>query len=247
MWKYLPLTFKNLLRNRRRSILTILSLTVSLFLVGVLLSIYAAFLQQEVSEEQALRLVTRHRVSLTQALPEYYGSRIRQIDGVKEICPRSWFGGTYKDRKRENQFARFAVEPETIFKGKSGESRGQESRKVGKVGDRLRLFVLKAGSGGLLGTPRAFRVQFASEGSLQSLDERVAAQRTTARRRLPQFGHLRRFFVSARSQHLPPVPARTHWESRESRGQATTFCAKGKSGKVVESRGKSGTGYDFLC
>ena len=116
MWKYLPLTFKNLLRNRRRSILTILSLTVSLFLVGVLLSIYAAFFQQEVSEEQALRLVTRHRVSLTQALPEYYGSRIRQINGVKEICPRSWFGGTYKDKKRENQFARFAVDPETIFK-----------------------------------------------------------------------------------------------------------------------------------
>ena len=116
MWKYIPLTFKNLLRNRRRSILTILSLTVSLFLVGVLLSIYAAFFQREVSEEQALRLVTRHRVSLTQALPEYYGERIRQIDGVKEICPRSWFGGTYKDRKRENQFARFAVDPETIFK-----------------------------------------------------------------------------------------------------------------------------------
>ena len=116
MWKYLPLTFKNLLRNRRRSILTILSLTVSLFLVGVLLSIYAAFFQREVSEEQALRLVTRHRVSLTQALPEYYGSRIRQIDGVKEICPRSWFGGTYKDQKRENQFARFAVDPEAIFK-----------------------------------------------------------------------------------------------------------------------------------
>ncbi len=86
MWKYIPLTFKNLLRNRRRSVLTILSVTVSLFLVGVLLSIYAAFFQQEVSEEQALRLVTRHRVSLTQALPEYYGERIRQIDGVKEMA-----------------------------------------------------------------------------------------------------------------------------------------------------------------
>ena len=116
MWKYIPLTFKNLLRNRRRSVLTILSVTVSLFLVGVLLSIYAAFFQQEVSEEQALRLVTRHRVSLTQALPEYYGERIRQIDGVKEICPSSWFGGTYKDKKPENQFARFAVDPERIFK-----------------------------------------------------------------------------------------------------------------------------------
>ena len=115
MWKYLPLTFKNLLRNRRRSVLTILSVTVSLFLVGVLLSIYAAFFQREVSEEQALRLVTRHRVSLTQALPEYYGERIRQIDGVKEISPSSWFGGTYKDKKRENQFARFAVDPETVF------------------------------------------------------------------------------------------------------------------------------------
>ena len=115
MWKYLPLTFKNLLRNRRRSILTILSLTVSLFLVGVLLSIYAAFFQREVSEEQALRLVTRHRVSLTQQLPEYYGNRIREIEGVEEICSRSWFGGKYIDDKPEHRFARFAVEPEAIF------------------------------------------------------------------------------------------------------------------------------------
>ncbi len=116
MWKYVPLTFKNLLRNRRRTILTVLSVTISLFLLGVLLSAYAAFYHRDTSPDSALRLITRHRVSLTQALPEYYGERIRKIAGVEEVCIQNWFGGTYIDNRPEHMFPRFAVEPEKIFK-----------------------------------------------------------------------------------------------------------------------------------
>ena len=58
-------------------------MTVSLFLLGILLSVYAAFYQRESYDEQALRLVTRHRVSFLVALPEYYGERIRAVEGVE--------------------------------------------------------------------------------------------------------------------------------------------------------------------
>ena len=116
MWKYIPFTFKNLLRNRRRTILTVLSAAVSLFLLGVLLSVYATFFLREASEEQALRLVTRHRVSLTQLLPEFYGERIRKVEGVQEVSVQSWFGGIYIDDRPENMFPRFAMEPDKVFK-----------------------------------------------------------------------------------------------------------------------------------
>ena len=42
MFRSLPLVFKISLRNRRRSILTISSIAVSLYLLGVLLSMYHA-------------------------------------------------------------------------------------------------------------------------------------------------------------------------------------------------------------
>ena len=116
MLKYLPFAFKNILRNRRRTILTVLSVTVSLFLLGVLLAVYSAFYARETSDVQALRLVTRNKVSLAMVLPEYYGDRIRQIDGVEEVGIANWFGGTYIDNRPEHMFARFAVDPERIFR-----------------------------------------------------------------------------------------------------------------------------------
>ena len=116
MLRFVPLTFKNLLRNRRRTILTVASITMSLLLVGVLLSVYAAFYFRVGPEEEALRLIVRHRVSLAMELPQYYESRIRDVDGLETMTKFSWFGGKYKDNRPEEFFARFAVDPEQIFK-----------------------------------------------------------------------------------------------------------------------------------
>jgi putative ABC transport system permease protein len=115
MWKYVPFAFKNSLRNKRRTLLTIASISVSLFLLGMLVAVYHAFYYREAPPEQALRLVVRHRVSLTFPLPEYYEQRIKQIHGVREVCPFSWFGGIYIDRRPEHFFARFSTDPEKIF------------------------------------------------------------------------------------------------------------------------------------
>lgn len=116
MLKFIPLVGKNLLRNRRRTILTILSIAASLFLLGVLLTVYAAFYVRDTADDQARRLVTRHKVSLTQMLPAYYGERIAQIDGVEAVAGMNWFGGIYKDNKPQEFFSRFAVDPEEVFK-----------------------------------------------------------------------------------------------------------------------------------
>lgn len=115
MLKLLPFTFKNLWRNRRRTVLTTLSVAISLFLLGFLMTVYAAFYAQPVDDDQARRLVVRHKVSLTQAMPLAYERRIAQIDGVEELVVMNWFGGIYIDQRPEHMFPRFAVQAEKVF------------------------------------------------------------------------------------------------------------------------------------
>lgn len=117
MFRYFSLIAKNSLRNRRRSILTIGSIAVSLCILGLLGAMYRALFLGEATPTQALRLVVRHRVSLTQPMPFSYRQRIERIPGVRALTIWDWFGGTYKDnRDTRNFFARFATEPDHLFK-----------------------------------------------------------------------------------------------------------------------------------
>jgi putative ABC transport system permease protein len=113
---YLPLILKNSVRNRRRSVLTIASLAVSLCLLGVVGALYTVLYIHDPAPAQARRLVTRNRVSLTQPLPLFYRDKIRQVLGVQAITVSQWFGGIYKDSRHfHNFFARFGVEPGVFF------------------------------------------------------------------------------------------------------------------------------------
>ena len=117
MFRYLSLAFKNTLRNKRRSFLTISSIAVSLCLLGVLLAMYRALFYSEQTPGQALRLVVRHKVSLAQPIPRSYEDKVRRVPGVKEVSAWNWYGGTYKDsRDSKNFFARMAVEPAAFLK-----------------------------------------------------------------------------------------------------------------------------------
>jgi putative ABC transport system permease protein len=62
------------------------------------------------------RLVVRHKVSLTNFIPEAYRERILQLGGIQEMSIWCWFGGKYIDYSAKNQFARFAVEPDRFLK-----------------------------------------------------------------------------------------------------------------------------------
>lgn len=105
---------RNALRNKRRLILTISSLAVSLFLYTTLQTALREMTTPAESADSALRLITRHRVSLANVLPERYVYRIRQIPGVEEVTKFTWFGGIYQDER--NFFPQFAVEADKIFR-----------------------------------------------------------------------------------------------------------------------------------
>jgi len=116
MLRLSSLIFRNVRRNRRRSLLTIASIAVSLALLSLLLAMFQTFFYgEDVSPSEALRLVTRHRVSLTQPLPASHMNAIRSVAGVKELTPFSWFQGVYIDNRQEHFFARFACDADRIF------------------------------------------------------------------------------------------------------------------------------------
>jgi putative ABC transport system permease protein len=107
---------RNSLRNRLRSVLTILSFAASLCLMGLLAALANAMFLREATPEQALRLIVRNRVSLANPIQRSYQDKIRQVPGVKEVIIFQWFGGTYKDSgDPKNIFARFAVQPLGLF------------------------------------------------------------------------------------------------------------------------------------
>src|SRR6266850_391673 len=105
--KFSKLILKNILRNKRRTLLTLSSLVVSLFLIITLATILTEFTQGH-DAANPLRLITRHAVSLGFTLPVAQQQRIATVPGVKSVIPFSWFGGIYKDEK--NFFANFAVD-----------------------------------------------------------------------------------------------------------------------------------------
>jgi len=105
--KFSKLILKNILRNKRRTLLTISSLVVSLFLIITLATILTEF-ERGSEEANPLRLITRHAVSLGFTIPVAQQQRIATVPGVKNVTTFSWFGGIYKDEK--NFFANFAVD-----------------------------------------------------------------------------------------------------------------------------------------
>jgi glycerol-3-phosphate responsive antiterminator len=70
---------KNAFRNKRRSILTVLSIMFSLLLLTLMITIWRAFYVDNGSAESSQRLVVRHKVSLTFALPGFYREKIRLL------------------------------------------------------------------------------------------------------------------------------------------------------------------------
>lgn len=72
---------KNAFRNKRRTILTALSIAFSLFLMTFMMTLWRAFGIDEGSSESTRRLVVRHRGSLMFTLPSYYAEKMRDSGG----------------------------------------------------------------------------------------------------------------------------------------------------------------------
>jgi putative ABC transport system permease protein len=114
--KFIPFIFKNVFRKKTRTILTICSIILPLIVICLLGSFLQVLYQPNPAQSRGMfRLVTRHRVGLTNPIPVSYAEKIRQLDGVLAVTKFNWFGGTYIDDSSRNFFARFAVEPETFL------------------------------------------------------------------------------------------------------------------------------------
>ncbi|MGH7725972.1 MAG: ABC transporter permease [Candidatus Eiseniibacteriota bacterium] len=111
--KLLGLVWSNLTRNKLRTILTMLSVFVALFLFCALRSVVTTLNATiEVGSEQ--RLVTRNKVSLVFPLPMAHLERIRAIPGVSVVSWSNWFGALDPANERDF-FAQFAVDAPTYF------------------------------------------------------------------------------------------------------------------------------------
>jgi putative ABC transport system permease protein len=105
--------WKNIARNRRRTLLTVLSIGLSLFLLSTLMTVLTELTRESPEGDQHLRLVVRRASSLGDPLPEAYLDKLRRVPGVRLVHTLSWFGGIYVDER--NFFANFACDPETLF------------------------------------------------------------------------------------------------------------------------------------
>lgn len=105
---------RNALRNRRRFVLTVTSVMFSLFLLTVLLVMQRGLTAPATTDDAALRIVVRHKVSLANMLFSKYKARIERMPGVKYCTKLLWFGGIYQDEK--NFFPQFACDADTVFK-----------------------------------------------------------------------------------------------------------------------------------
>ena len=111
--KYSNIVWKNLMRNRRRTILTILSIGFSLFLITFLRTLIVEMSRINTSPMSARRLVVRRSTSLGEMMPEAYRRKIEALPEVEMAVGQNWFGGIYKEMK--NFFANFAVDHDKFF------------------------------------------------------------------------------------------------------------------------------------
>lgn len=147
--KYLYFIWKNLTRKKARTILTLLSIFVAFILFGLLGALSQAF-SSGADIAGANRLITIHKISLVNPLPQSYVARIAQTEGVGLATHASWFGGYYQDPR--NTFAQFAtnetylqIYPELVLPEEQ-KNRWLKNRTGAVIGDKLaQRFGWKAG------------------------------------------------------------------------------------------------------
>ncbi len=110
--KILKLIFKNTLRHKLRTFLTITGIAIAVIAFSLLRTVVTAWYSAE-QASSANRLIVRQAVSFIFPLPFSYRDKIAAIPGVKEVTFANWFGGIYIDRS--NFFARLGVDANTYF------------------------------------------------------------------------------------------------------------------------------------
>jgi len=107
------LVVKNVLRNGRRTLITVASVAVSIFLL-VIFSATSRYIDAPPGTDRFhLVLFVGPRTSLMVPLPLSYRERIARLPGVAAVTPVNWFDARYGSD--DTFLASFACEPEFIF------------------------------------------------------------------------------------------------------------------------------------
>jgi putative ABC transport system permease protein len=106
------LVWKSLGGHPLRSLLTLGSLVIAVFLICVLRALIHG-MQAGVSGAAPNRLVVQSAVSLFVSLPLSYQGKIDQVQGVATSTKFQWFGGYYQEPA--NFFAQFGVDHDRFF------------------------------------------------------------------------------------------------------------------------------------
>ncbi len=111
--KYLGYVPRNARRNPVRSLLTVASIAVCLFLMMILISFLT--INDEVASSLRIynRIITMSSQGLAQPVPISRVAEIAAMDGVVAASPFSWYGGKYGEDPIP--FAQFGIDPDTIF------------------------------------------------------------------------------------------------------------------------------------
>lgn len=110
--KYFPLILSNLKRHKLRTILTILSVALALFLFASLRTVVT---QLQISSQlgAANRMIVQNATAFIFPLPQSYAARLASVPHVTGVTWANWFGGKYGDGRKF--FGPFAVDPATYL------------------------------------------------------------------------------------------------------------------------------------
>jgi putative ABC transport system permease protein len=111
--KYFKLIFRNALRNKRRSALTVLSITISLLALTILMNIVTSMEAWEGQAATHHRIVVQSAVALGYPLPIAMHEYLEKQNGAVIVEKLNWFGGHCGDPREF--FANFAVDQEPRF------------------------------------------------------------------------------------------------------------------------------------
>ena len=110
--KYFPLILANLGRHKKRTVLTVVSVALALFLFASLQTVVTT-IASAAEFGSARRLVTMNATGFVLPLPISYSKRLEALPGVERVTWANWFGGKYGDGKRF--FATFAIDPQSYL------------------------------------------------------------------------------------------------------------------------------------
>lgn len=111
--KFLPLVLANLRRHKLRTMLTIASVALALFLFASLRTVVTT-LNAGAQVSSASRMIVQNSTAFVIPLPMGYASRLATVPHVEAVTWANWFGGKYGDGKKF--FAQFAIDPESYLK-----------------------------------------------------------------------------------------------------------------------------------